>query len=51
MLLARITCSDDDCWEEVEVTVETLEELDGLICDCGYGFVLVTVADAALVQS
>ena len=45
MLLARIICSDADCTEELEVTVENLDELDRFLCDCGHGFVLVTVSE------
>jgi hypothetical protein len=45
MLLARIICSDAECTEELEVTVESLDELDGYVCECGHGFVLITVAE------
>ena len=45
MLLARIICSDRDCTEEIEVTVERLDELDGFVCECGHGFVLAEVAE------
>jgi hypothetical protein len=45
MLLARIVCSDPECAEETEVTVETLDELDGHACECGFGFVLIQVAE------
>jgi hypothetical protein len=44
MLLATVICSDPDCTEEVEVSVGVLDELDGLVCECGYGFVLLSVA-------
>ena len=44
MLLARIVCSDPQCTEELEVAVEDLDELDGFVCDCGFGFVLIEVA-------
>jgi hypothetical protein len=43
MLLARIICSDPHCAEELDVSVEELDELDDLVCDCGFGFVLVHV--------
>jgi hypothetical protein len=46
--LARIHCSD--CPEEVEVLVDELDELDGLVCECGYGFVLESVEEAELVS-
>ncbi len=45
MLLARIVCSDPDCIEELEVAVEELDELDGFVCECGHGFVLIEVAE------
>lgn len=45
MLLARIVCSDRRCTEELEVAVETLDELDGFVCECGHGFVLMEVAE------
>jgi hypothetical protein len=45
MLLARIVCSDPRCAEELDVSVEDLDELDALICECGFGFVLVDVAE------
>jgi len=45
MLLARIVCSDPNCTEELEVTVQQLDELDGFVCECGYGFVLIDVAE------
>ena len=45
MLLARIICSDAECTEELEVTVENLDELDGYVCECGHGFVLIRVAE------
>ena len=45
MLLARIICSDPRCTEELEVAVEDLDELDGFVCECGHGFVLMEVAE------
>jgi hypothetical protein len=45
MLLARIVCSDPRCAEELDVSIEELDELDGLVCECGFGFVLVDVAE------
>ena len=49
MWIARIVCSHGDCTEERELVVESLEELDRVACDCGYGFVLVSVASVELV--
>jgi hypothetical protein len=45
MLLAKIICSDPECYEEIELPIDRLEELDGLTCECGYGFVLASVAE------
>jgi hypothetical protein len=45
MFLARIQCSDPDCESELELVLEELDELHGLVCDCGYGFVLASVSD------
>ena len=47
MLLATIICSDPECTEEVEIAVELLDELDGLSCECGYGYVLLSVSERA----
>jgi hypothetical protein len=46
MWLARVICSDPDCYEERELLVGSLAELDGFACECGYGFVLLAVAEA-----
>jgi hypothetical protein len=51
MLLARIVCSDPLCAEELDVSVEELDELDSLICECGFGFVLVDVAELPQIGS
>jgi len=45
MLLARIVCSDPRCTEELEVAVQELDELDGFVCECSHGFVLIEVAE------
>ncbi|HZA60028.1 MAG TPA: hypothetical protein VE523_12675 [Solirubrobacterales bacterium] len=45
MLLARIECSDPECESELELVLEELDELHGLVCDCGYGFVLASVSE------
>ena len=45
MLLARIVCSDRNCTEELEVAVESLDELEGFVCECGHGFVLMEVSE------
>ena len=45
MFLVTVICSHGDCYEEREVLVEDLAELERLACDCGYGFVLARVAE------
>ena len=45
MFLARIECSDPECESELELVLEELDELHGLVCDCGYGFVLASVSE------
>jgi hypothetical protein len=45
MLLARIECSDPGCESELEIVLEDLDELHGLVCDCGYGYTLATVSE------
>lgn len=45
MLLAKIVCSDPDCPEEAEVAIEHVAELDGRVCECGFGFVLLQISE------
>jgi hypothetical protein len=45
VLIATLHCSDPACDAIVEIDIETLGELDGWPCDCGYGLVLVSVAE------
>jgi hypothetical protein len=45
MLLAKIVCSDPGCEEEHEIAVNRLLQLEGFVCECGYGFVLTSVAE------
>ena len=47
MWLVEIVCSEPRCYEEREVLIEELDELDGLGCECGAGFVAVTVSELA----
>lgn len=46
MLSVTIVCCDSGCWEERELLVESLEQLDEGACDCGYAFVVTRVAEA-----
>jgi len=47
MLLAKIVCSDPGCDEQKEVVVEFVDQLNGLTCECGHGFVLESVSSLA----
>jgi hypothetical protein len=47
MLLVTVMCSDPRCVEEREIAVGELDELDEHLCDCGYGFVVVSVSALA----
>jgi hypothetical protein len=48
VLEVTFACSDGDCAEEHRVLVSTPRELDQL-CDCGYGLVLIQIAEVQLV--
>jgi hypothetical protein len=47
MFLARLICSDQDCAEEREVEVATLDELERLACACGCTFQVIGWPDRA----
>jgi hypothetical protein len=47
MLLAKLVCSDPKCPEEVEVAIEHVRDLEGRVCECGFGFVLVQICERA----
>ena len=49
MLLAHVICSGRECTEELEVIVDSLDELDHVNCDCGYGFILLSVSEVDIV--
>ena len=49
MLQVTLLCSDEDCAELREVVVESLDELDGLACDCGYGLIALRICEVELV--
>jgi hypothetical protein len=44
VLLATIVCSDPDCAEEGDVVVDDLDGVDRHVCECGYGFVVISVS-------
>jgi hypothetical protein len=45
MFLVTIVCSDPECIEEREIAVNELDEVDGEPCECGHGFVLLSVSE------
>ena len=45
MFLVQIVCSDPDCAEEREIAAEDLEEAEGSVCECGHGFVVISVSE------
>ena len=49
MWLAHVICSARDCTEELELVVDELDELDRFGCDCGYGFVVLSISEVELV--
>jgi hypothetical protein len=40
MLAAKVVCSDRDCAEWKEIPISDLRHLDGMVCECGFGYVL-----------
>lgn len=42
-LSVSVVCSD--CGEETEVVVNDLDDVEREVCECGYGFVVVSVAE------
>ena len=49
MWSVHIACSGEGCEEELELLVAELDELAGISCDCGYGFVLLSVSEHELI--
>jgi hypothetical protein len=45
VLHVTLLCSEPDCAELIEIDVESLDELDGLSCECRYGLVLLRVEE------
>ena len=51
MLIAELLCSDEECAVTVEVVVESLEELDALVCeDCECTLQTLSVSGAEAVE-
>jgi hypothetical protein len=44
MWQVKVICSDEDCAELTEVLVEDLEEVEAVVCECGYSVVVLAVA-------
>ncbi len=49
MWLARIRCSGPECEAELELVVGSIAELDGVVCEGGYGHDLLALAEVELV--
>ena len=47
VLLVAVVCSDPECGEDREIVVGDLDGVEAYACDCGHGFVVVAVAEAA----
>ena len=45
MFVVVIGCSA--CPEETEVVVSELDDVDALACECGYGYVILGIAELA----
>jgi len=43
MFQVLVACSS--CPEETEVVVESLEDVDGEVCPCGYSYVVLAVSE------
>ena len=50
MWIAHVICSGPDCTEELELVTDSLDELERANCECGYGFAVLSVAEARLVE-
>lgn len=44
MWQVTVICSDEQCAEVIEVFVEELDEVEAVVCECGYNAVLLAVA-------
>jgi hypothetical protein len=44
MWIISAACSDASCGSEAEFVVDTLEEIEELVCECGYCVVALSVA-------
>jgi hypothetical protein len=49
MWQVKVVCSS--CAEEAEVVVENLDDVDREVCECGYSYVVLSVAAFELVRA
>ena len=45
MFLVNVICSDENCAEEIEAVVESIEEIGDIVCECHCCTVLLSIAD------
>jgi len=45
VLLVTVLCSDPACTEERELVVDELDGVDATVCECGHGFVVISVSE------
>jgi hypothetical protein len=45
MWQVTVLCSDDQCAEVMEVVVDDLDEVEAVVCECGYNVVVLAVAN------
>ena len=45
MYLVNVICSDENCAEEIEAVVESIEEIGDVVCECQCCTVLLSIAD------
>lgn len=45
MWLIHVACSDPDCTEEFEVTVDSIDEVEQVICACEHCVVVLSVSE------
>jgi hypothetical protein len=45
MWQVTVLCSDEQCAEVMEVVVDDLDEVEAVVCECGYNVVVLAVAN------
>ncbi len=51
MWIAHVICSGPECTEELELVLESLDELERINCECGYGLSVLSISEAELVET